>query len=285
MDRRRGGRRLHAGRSDRPPLRDDTRVDATRRRLALDSGGCSRSRRPSSPSTAAVPWLCSRSLLLRSRCGMSRFPACRARSVWSMQARRQRRAQPASGDRSPLSPGPAPTSPIQHGFLPRQAQPPWSPMRGRARSAPARSISRLRCRRSRLARSRRVRLLGRRGEVELGTHPLARVHLRPGRVLGRPRSRRGNPGRDGASTSRHSSRTTDSLGGTSDSGHRVWDMGLGWVQEHSLAAFGLVRPVSVPGTVTHYASPGPSGAARSRCETPRSARRSARCTVEAGRRA
>ena len=46
-----------------------------------------------------------------------------------------------------------------------------------------------------------------------------------------------------------------SLGGTSDAGHRVWDMHLGWVQSLGIAAFGLVRPVAVPGTVTHYVSP------------------------------
>ena len=76
-------------------------------------------------------------------------------SVWSTQARPRRRAQPASRDRSPLSPVRAATSPIRHGHLPRQAQPPWSPMPGMARSAPARSTSRPRCRRSRPARSRR----------------------------------------------------------------------------------------------------------------------------------
>jgi subtilisin family serine protease len=46
-----------------------------------------------------------------------------------------------------------------------------------------------------------------------------------------------------------------SLGGTSDTGHHAWDMGLGWVNSHGVSAFGLLRPVSVPGTVTHYASP------------------------------
>ncbi len=47
----------------------------------------------------------------------------------------------------------------------------------------------------------------------------------------------------------------DSLGGTTRQGYRVWDMRLGWVPERGVAAFGLVRPVSVPGGVRHYASP------------------------------
>jgi subtilisin family serine protease len=46
----------------------------------------------------------------------------------------------------------------------------------------------------------------------------------------------------------------DTLGETSREGHRVWDLRIGWVPDRGVAAFGLVRPVSVPGTVLHYAS-------------------------------
>ncbi len=47
----------------------------------------------------------------------------------------------------------------------------------------------------------------------------------------------------------------DSLGGTSREGYKVWDLRIGWVPGRGVAAFGLVRPVSVPGNVMHYASP------------------------------
>ncbi len=47
----------------------------------------------------------------------------------------------------------------------------------------------------------------------------------------------------------------DSLGGTSAEGHFVWEMPIGWVPGRGYAAYGLVRPVAVPSTVTHYVSP------------------------------
>lgn len=47
----------------------------------------------------------------------------------------------------------------------------------------------------------------------------------------------------------------DSLGAASKEGHEVWDLRIGWVPGRGVAAFGLVRPVPVPSTVTHYASP------------------------------
>jgi subtilisin family serine protease len=47
----------------------------------------------------------------------------------------------------------------------------------------------------------------------------------------------------------------DSLGGTSAGGHEVREMAIGWIPDRGVAAFGLVRPVAVPGAVTHYVSP------------------------------
>jgi len=47
----------------------------------------------------------------------------------------------------------------------------------------------------------------------------------------------------------------DSLGGTSADGHRVWEMPLGFPIGREIAAWGLIRPVAVPSTVTHYVSP------------------------------
>ena len=50
--------------------------------------------------------------------------------------------------------------------------------------------------------------------------------------------------------------TYDTLGGSSDAnGLRLDDVMVGWVPGRDVAAFGLIRPVVVPGTVTHYASP------------------------------
>ena len=46
----------------------------------------------------------------------------------------------------------------------------------------------------------------------------------------------------------------DSLGPAAKDGHQVWAMPLGWMPG-GYAAFGLVRPVAVPSTVTHYVSP------------------------------
>ena len=46
----------------------------------------------------------------------------------------------------------------------------------------------------------------------------------------------------------------DSLGPAAGDGHEVWAMPLGWMPG-GYAAFGLVRPVAVPSTVTHYVSP------------------------------
>ena len=46
----------------------------------------------------------------------------------------------------------------------------------------------------------------------------------------------------------------DSLGPAAGDGHQVWAMPLGWMPG-GYAAFGLVRPVAVPSTVTHYVSP------------------------------
>ncbi len=46
-----------------------------------------------------------------------------------------------------------------------------------------------------------------------------------------------------------------SLGGTSAQGHHVWDMRIGWIPWSGSAAYGLIRPVAVPSTVTHYESP------------------------------
>ncbi len=46
----------------------------------------------------------------------------------------------------------------------------------------------------------------------------------------------------------------DSLGPAAGEGHQLWTMPLGWVPG-GYAAFGLVRPVAVPSTVTHYVSP------------------------------
>ena len=52
------------------------------------------------------------------------------------------------------------------------------------------------------------------------------------------------------------------LGGTSAQGHHVWDMRIGWIPWSGSAAYGLIRPVAVPSTVTHYEQPGrPLGAA------------------------
>jgi subtilisin family serine protease len=48
----------------------------------------------------------------------------------------------------------------------------------------------------------------------------------------------------------------DSMGGTSaESGLRLYDIMIGWLPGRDAAAFGLVRPVPVPGTVTHRVSP------------------------------
>ena len=46
----------------------------------------------------------------------------------------------------------------------------------------------------------------------------------------------------------------DSLGPAAGDGHQVWAMPIGWMPG-GYAAFGLVRPVAVPSTVTHYVSP------------------------------
>ena len=46
----------------------------------------------------------------------------------------------------------------------------------------------------------------------------------------------------------------DSLGPAAGDGHQAWTMPLGWMPG-GYAAFGLVRPVAVPSTVTHYVSP------------------------------
>ena len=46
----------------------------------------------------------------------------------------------------------------------------------------------------------------------------------------------------------------DSLGGTSADGRRVLDMPLGFLPGRDVVAWGLVRPVAVPSTVTHYVS-------------------------------
>ena len=47
----------------------------------------------------------------------------------------------------------------------------------------------------------------------------------------------------------------DSLGGTSADGHRVREMPLGLLPGGGVVAWGLVRPVAVPSTVTHFVSP------------------------------
>jgi hypothetical protein len=52
----------------------------------------------------------------------------------------------------------------------------------------------------------------------------------------------------GALVQRYESLNTDA-----NADYDVWDMQLGWL--HDAAAFGLVRPVAVPGVVTHYLSP------------------------------
>jgi hypothetical protein len=100
-----------------------------------------------------------------------------------------------------------------------------------------------------------VRLLARRGTVELQTHSSPEYIydlvgswdglVPPGAVL------------DGSA--KHLATFVEdyrSLGGTSGEGHRVRAMHLGWVQSLGIAAFGLARPVAVPGTVEHYVSPG-----------------------------
>jgi subtilisin family serine protease len=46
----------------------------------------------------------------------------------------------------------------------------------------------------------------------------------------------------------------DTLGGTSADGHRVWENPLGFPPGRDIAAWGLMRPVAVPSTVTHYVS-------------------------------
>src|SRR5262249_46015977 len=38
-------------------------------------------------------------------------------------------------------------------------------------------------------------------------------------------------------------------------GYRVSEMPIGWMPGRGSAAYGLVRPVAMPGTVTHYVSP------------------------------
>ena len=47
----------------------------------------------------------------------------------------------------------------------------------------------------------------------------------------------------------------DMLGGTTADGHRVWEMPLGFLPGRDVVAWGLVRPVAVPSTVTHFVSP------------------------------
>jgi hypothetical protein len=50
----------------------------------------------------------------------------------------------------------------------------------------------------------------------------------------------------------------DSLGGTAADGYQVAEMLIGWIPGRGSAAYGLVRKVAaLPGTVTHYVSPGP----------------------------
>jgi len=48
----------------------------------------------------------------------------------------------------------------------------------------------------------------------------------------------------------------DSMGGTSATGLRLYDIMVGWLPGHDVAPYGLVRPVPVPSTVTHRVSSG-----------------------------
>lgn len=51
--------------------------------------------------------------------------------------------------------------------------------------------------------------------------------------------------------------TLKTLGTSADSQYRALEMFIGWIPERGVAAYGLVRPVRMPGTVTHYLSVGP----------------------------
>ena len=256
--------------ADRPPLRDAARVDAgaagERRALA----GCSRSRPPSSRSATARPSPCSRLLrpaqpawdvpvpgvhgaLPRRRRRHGRGPEHgrrqRAIAVVSGTLRRPRPTQPRAGRRGRR----------RHGRVRRATAP----------SAPARSTSPPRCRRSRPARSTSLRLLGRRGERRARGRTARPSTSTTSSARGTARSRGRRARRRRRSASRRSSRTIDSLGGTSDAGHRVWDMHLGWVpvaRDRRLRA----RPARRGAGHRHaLRQPGRrSGSAPSRCETP-----------------